>query len=149
EVAGDALDARQAAGLAALGAIVVGHHGPVGVTVHQHGQQAAVDQVRPAAVHRVGEVFGDHVDAVLVPAALDVQAVGVAAAAAVADAFRSGGVLQGEVLHVRLVVPRTGVPSLTAFAEKQNGPARPVAVTWKGSACLLPGRAGSAGTSGR
>ncbi|GAA0400479.1 hypothetical protein GCM10008969_23100 [Pseudomonas veronii subsp. inensis] len=80
-------------GFALFGAVVIGHGGPVGVAVHQHGDQPAVDQVGPAAVFGVWQMFGDQVHAVAVPAALDVQAMGVAATAAVANAFRRGGVL--------------------------------------------------------
>ena len=65
------------------------------MAVDQHRDQAAVDQIRPAAVFGLRQVFGDNVYTVFMPMAFDVQAVRVAAAAAVADAFGRGEVLQG------------------------------------------------------
>jgi hypothetical protein len=38
-------------------------------------------------------MFGDEMDTIGIPAALDMQAMGITAAAAVADAFRRGDVL--------------------------------------------------------
>lgn len=101
QVAGHAVDARQAAGRALFGAVVVGHGGPVGMAVDQHGDQAAVDQVGPAAVFGVRLMLGNYMDAIGVPAAFDVQAVRVAAAAAVANAFGGGGVLQRRGVHAK------------------------------------------------
>ncbi len=71
------------------------HDRPVGVAVDQHGDQSAVDQVRPAAVFGIGYVLGHDMHAVLMPVALDVQPVGVAAAAAVANAIRARRRLAG------------------------------------------------------
>ncbi|MNF95557.1 hypothetical protein D3C84_783180 [compost metagenome] len=67
------------------------------MAVDQHRNQPAIDQVRPAAVLGFGPVLGHDMHAVLMPEALDVQPVGVAAAAAVTHAFRRGAVLQGGV----------------------------------------------------
>ncbi|MNN82894.1 hypothetical protein D3C81_1998820 [compost metagenome] len=69
------------------------------MAVHQHGNQPAIDQVRPAAILGIGQVLGHHVHTILMPAALDVQAMGVAAAAAITNALGGGGVLQGGVEH--------------------------------------------------
>ncbi|MNF82185.1 hypothetical protein D3C84_644840 [compost metagenome] len=97
EVARDAIDARKAGGVAVFRPVVIGHGGPVGMAIHQHRDQTAVDQIRPAAIPGVGHVLGDDMLAVFMPVALDVQPMRVAAATAITNAFRRRGVLQGNV----------------------------------------------------
>ncbi|MNI83326.1 hypothetical protein D3C73_1401170 [compost metagenome] len=67
------------------------------MTVHQHRDQTAVDQIRPAAVFRLGQVLGDDMHAVVMPVTLDLQSVRVAATAAITNAIRRCAVLQGGV----------------------------------------------------
>ena len=76
------------------------------MAINQHRDHAAVDQLRPAAILGVRQVFGDDMHAVLMPETLDMQAVGVVAAAAVANAIRGGSVLQrrGKPRHTLIIL---------------------------------------------
>src|SRR5690554_7427781 len=86
------------------------------MAVHQHGQQAAVHQIRPAAVLLLRKMSGDHMDLVLVPVALDVQPIGVGAAAAETHAVGRHQVLKSYGCHGCIPLNSYSVASLTAIA---------------------------------
>src|SRR5690554_5307720 len=69
------------------------------MAVHQHGEQAAIYQVRPATVLRFRQVSGNDVNVVLVPITLYMQPVRVAATTAITDAMGREKILQSGLGH--------------------------------------------------
>ena len=112
QMRGDAEDVGLAARRACFGAIVVRYGGPVAVAIHQHRQQAAVHQPRPAGELLAWRVMGDDVDAVIVPVALDPQSARMVAAAAVAIAFEMGQILEGRCIDVHRVQESDGCATM-------------------------------------